>query len=75
MPAAALIAYLTYAAGTVMDFKERGQRELAWLSPSEAARRVRGLELKSMLVEFPSLARVLVGWPSKVPFAQPLNEA
>lgn len=34
------------------DFKEKGQRELAWVSPDEAARRVREIELKSLLVEF-----------------------
>ncbi len=33
-------------------FKEKGQRELAWVSPAEAARRVREVELKSFLVEF-----------------------
>ncbi|MEI3855424.1 MULTISPECIES: NUDIX hydrolase [Ensifer] len=34
------------------DFKERGERVLAWVSPDEAARRVREIELKSLLVEF-----------------------
>jgi 8-oxo-dGTP pyrophosphatase MutT (NUDIX family) len=34
------------------DFKERGQRVLDWVSPSEAARRVREIELKSLLVNF-----------------------
>lgn len=34
------------------DFKEMGQRVLAWVSPDEAARRVREVELKSMLVNF-----------------------
>jgi len=34
------------------DFKERGERTIAWVSPDEAARRVRDLELKSLLVEF-----------------------
>ncbi|TWF58952.1 NUDIX hydrolase [Neorhizobium alkalisoli] len=34
------------------DFKERGQRVLAWVSPDEAARRVREVELKSVLVHF-----------------------
>ncbi len=33
-------------------FKERGQRLLAWVSPDEAARRVREIELKSLLVDF-----------------------
>lgn len=33
-------------------FKERGQRTLAWVSPDEAARRVREIELKSLLVNF-----------------------
>jgi 8-oxo-dGTP pyrophosphatase MutT (NUDIX family) len=34
------------------DYKERGQRVLEWVSPDEAARRVREVELKSLLVEF-----------------------
>lgn len=34
------------------DYKEKGQRILAWVSPEEAARRVRELELKSLLVDF-----------------------
>jgi 8-oxo-dGTP pyrophosphatase MutT (NUDIX family) len=34
------------------EFKERGQRTLAWVSPEEAARRVREVELKSLLVDF-----------------------
>ncbi|KQT06845.1 MULTISPECIES: NUDIX hydrolase [unclassified Rhizobium] len=33
-------------------FKERGERRLDWMSPDEAARRVREIELKSFLVEF-----------------------
>lgn len=33
-------------------FKEKGERELAWVSPDEAARRVREIELKSLLIEF-----------------------
>lgn len=33
-------------------FKERGERTLAWVSPEEAARRVREIELKSFLVRF-----------------------
>ncbi|MBN9053725.1 NUDIX hydrolase (plasmid) [Shinella sp. PSBB067] len=33
-------------------FKEKGERVLAWVSPDEAARRVREIELKSLLVEF-----------------------
>lgn len=33
-------------------FKERGQRQQAWVSPDEAARRVREIELKSLLVNF-----------------------
>jgi hypothetical protein len=36
----------------VDDFKERGQRLLAWVEPEEAARRVREIELKSLLVDF-----------------------
>jgi 8-oxo-dGTP pyrophosphatase MutT (NUDIX family) len=38
--------------GLTADFKERGERVLAWVSPDEAARRVRELELKSLLVSF-----------------------
>jgi hypothetical protein len=34
------------------DFKERGQREIVWLSPSEAAYRVREVELKSLIIDF-----------------------
>lgn len=34
------------------DLKEHGQRVLAWVSPDEAARRVREVELKSLLVHF-----------------------
>lgn len=34
------------------QFKERGQRILKWVSPDEGARRVREVELKSLLVEF-----------------------
>jgi 8-oxo-dGTP pyrophosphatase MutT (NUDIX family) len=34
------------------SFKEKGQRILAWVSPEEAARRVREIELKSLLVDF-----------------------
>jgi len=34
------------------NFKERGERTLAWVSPGEAARRVREIGLKSLLVEF-----------------------
>ncbi len=33
-------------------FKEKGERTIAWVSPDEAARRVREIELKSLLVEF-----------------------
>jgi 8-oxo-dGTP pyrophosphatase MutT (NUDIX family) len=33
-------------------FKEKAERTLAWVSPDEAARRVREIELKSLLVEF-----------------------
>lgn len=36
----------------VDEFKERGERTLAWVSPDEAARRVREIELKSLLVDF-----------------------
>ena len=38
--------------GLVTDYKERGQRELVWVSPDEAARRVREVELKSLLIDF-----------------------
>ena len=34
------------------DFKEQGQRELHWVTPDEAARLVREVELKSMLIAF-----------------------
>jgi 8-oxo-dGTP pyrophosphatase MutT (NUDIX family) len=34
------------------SFKEKGQRILAWVTPEEAARRVREIELKSLLVDF-----------------------
>lgn len=34
------------------SFKERGQRILRWLSPEEAARRVREIELKSLIIDF-----------------------
>lgn len=33
-------------------FKEYGERTIAWVAPDEAARRVREVELKSLLVEF-----------------------
>ncbi|PDS76751.1 NUDIX hydrolase [Rhizobium sp. L43] len=39
------------------DFKERGQRILEWVSPDEAARRVREIELKSLLVQFEAPGR------------------
>ncbi len=34
------------------DFKESGQRRIAWVSLDEAARRVREVELKTLLVNF-----------------------
>lgn len=34
------------------EFKEQGQRIVQWVSPDEAARRVREIELKSLLVKF-----------------------
>jgi 8-oxo-dGTP pyrophosphatase MutT (NUDIX family) len=34
------------------EFKEKGQRRIVWVEPDEAARRVRELELKSLLVDF-----------------------
>ncbi|UWU32498.1 NUDIX hydrolase (plasmid) [Rhizobium sp. WSM1274] len=39
------------------DFKERSQRILEWVSPDEAARRVREIELKSLLVQFEAHGR------------------
>ena len=33
-------------------FKERGERQIAWVGLSEAARRVREVELKSLIIEF-----------------------
>lgn len=38
--------------GLAENFKERGQRQIAWVSTEEAARRVREVELKSLLVHF-----------------------
>ncbi|NEH53918.1 DNA mismatch repair protein MutT, partial [Rhizobium leguminosarum] len=38
-------------------FKERSQRILEWVSPDEAARRVREIELKSLLVQFEANGR------------------
>ncbi|SCB58116.1 hypothetical protein GA0061105_10440 [Rhizobium aethiopicum] len=43
------------------DFKEQGQRILEWVSPDEAARRVREVELKSLLVEFEARGRKTPG--------------
>jgi 8-oxo-dGTP pyrophosphatase MutT (NUDIX family) len=37
---------------TRAEFKEQGQRRLDWVSPDEAARRVREIELKLLLVNF-----------------------
>ncbi|MDS7594784.1 NUDIX hydrolase [Agrobacterium tumefaciens] len=37
---------------TKTSFKERGERRVDWVSPVEAARRVREIELKSLLVDF-----------------------
>ncbi|RUM07334.1 NUDIX hydrolase [Rhizobium fabae] len=39
------------------DFKEQGQRVLEWVSPDEAARRIREIELKSLLVQFEAHGR------------------
>lgn len=40
------------------QFKERGERRVQWVTPDEAARRVREIELKSLLIEFnPKLPR------------------
>ena len=33
-------------------FKEKGQRIIRWMTPEEAARKVREIELKSLLVDF-----------------------
>jgi 8-oxo-dGTP pyrophosphatase MutT (NUDIX family) len=38
-------------------FKEHGQRVLEWVSPDEAARRIREIELKSLLVKFEAHGR------------------
>lgn len=38
--------------GEETSFKERGERLLEWVRPDEAARRVREIELKSLLVDF-----------------------
>lgn len=38
--------------GTETSFKERGERLVEWVRPDEAARRVREIELKSLLVDF-----------------------
>lgn len=37
---------------TASKYKELGQRKLAWVSRDEAARRVREVELKSLLINF-----------------------
>ena len=37
---------------TLETFKEQGQRQIAWMTPEEAARRVREAELKSLLIDF-----------------------
>lgn len=34
------------------SFKERGQRILRWFTPDEAARKVREIELKSLIIDF-----------------------
>lgn len=44
--------YQIEVTGTEADFKEKGQRVLAWVTPQEAARRVREIELKSLLIDF-----------------------
>ncbi|WP_332303030.1 NUDIX hydrolase [Rhizobium sp. GR12] len=38
--------------GAETSFKERGERLMEWVRPDEAARRVREIELKSLLVDF-----------------------
>jgi 8-oxo-dGTP pyrophosphatase MutT (NUDIX family) len=40
------------ATSSADKFKEKGERTLAWVTPDEAARRVREIELKSLLIEF-----------------------
>lgn len=48
-----------------VGFKEKGQRTIIWVSPDEAARRVREIELKSLLVEFaPKKRKRSAGPPS-----------
>lgn len=42
---------------TVSNYKESGQRQLAWVSRDEAARRVREVELKSLLIDFKPKSR------------------
>ncbi|PWE52956.1 DNA mismatch repair protein MutT [Metarhizobium album] len=44
--------YQLEATSVELDFKEKGQRRAAWVSTDEAARRVREIELKSLLVNF-----------------------
>ena len=40
-------------------FKERGQRRLDWISPDEAARRVREIELGSLLAAYVAVRLVM----------------
>lgn len=40
------------ASAVAEKFKEKGARAVAWVSPDEAARRVREVELKSLIIEF-----------------------
>ncbi len=44
--------YQVKVSETATEYKERGQRKPAWVSTEEAARRVREVELKSMLIAF-----------------------
>lgn len=50
--------YQIDVASVSLQYKERGQRRLEWVSPLEAARRVREVELKSLLGNFDPNARI-----------------
>jgi hypothetical protein len=49
--------FLVYSRSIDAAFKGRGQRQLDGVSPDEAARRIREIELKSLLVDFKPLDR------------------
>ncbi|WP_246734751.1 NUDIX hydrolase [Rhizobium sp. RHZ02] len=55
-------------------FKEKGQRQMAWLAPDEAARRVRELELKSLLVDFTPRGKRRKQEPPLVPDEKPSRQ-